>query len=398
MPGRNFRKTEALEKTIPRVGIGLLGYGWMGRAHSIAYNRLQDVDWPPAVLPRLVAICGRNEARVKAAARRLGYEGYYLDWEDLITDDQVQVIDNVTPPYLHAEASIAALKAGKHIICEKPLAPTAGEARLMLDASKAAGTIHMTGFNNRFVPALRLARDLIRSGALGNIHLFRARYLQEFRRDPSLPVYGNALESRGRGSLSVIGCHIIDMARFLVGEIATVSGRTLAHISRRPSATGSGLMVEVPEDDTFHFVAEFTNGVTGILDGSSIATGNKNSMTVEVNGERGSLRFNLERMNELEVYLIDRESPKTLGFADVLVTESDHPYIKHWWPKGHIIGWEATFVHELRYLLTCLAEGKPVSPDGATFEDGYMTALISEAVRQSSRESRRVDVGDLKQA
>ncbi len=398
MAGPNFRETSA-PRNIRTIGIGMLGYGWMGRAHSLAYNRLRDATWPPAVLPRLVAMCGRNEERVSTAAQRFGYEGYYLDWEDLIADERVEVFDNVTQPYMHPEASIAALEAGKHVICEKPLAPTMAEARQMRDTAVASGKLHMTGFNHRFVPALRLARDLIGSGALGAVHIFHADYLQEFRRDPLQPAFPDRPEFRGRSALNDIGSHIIDMGRFLIGDIATVTGSAVTHIGRRPSHEEPRQMVEVTTDDTFHAVVEFVNGVSGILHGSSVATGYKNHLAVEVNGTRGSLRFNLERMNELEVYLIDRETPQALGFTDVLVTEGEHPLIKHWWPAGHIIGWEANFVHELMHLLNCVAEGRStVSPDAGTFEDGYQAALIGEAVRQSSREGRRIDVKAMEQA
>ncbi len=394
MAGLNFQQTSS-PQGIKRIGIGMLGYGWMGRAHSLAYNRLRDATWPPPVLPRLIAICGRNEQKVAAAAQRFGYEGYYLNWEDLIADERVEVFDNGTQPYMHPEASIAALEAGKHVICEKPLAATLPEAKQMWDAARASDRIHMTGFNHRFVPALRLARDLIGSGALGDLHIFRADYLQDSRRDPLRPAFPDEPESRGRSALNDIGSHIIDMARFLIGDIATVAGTAVTHISRRPSAAEPRHMVPVVGDDTFHFVAEFANGVTGVLHGSAIATGFKNHLAVGVSGTRGSLRFNLERMNELEVYLIDREQPAALGFTDVLVTETDHPLIQHWWPAGHIIGWEANFVHELLHLLHCVAEGRPVSPEGANFEDGYRAALVAEAVRRSTREGRRIDVESL---
>jgi predicted dehydrogenase len=394
MAGYNFHRTPQLEG-VAIVGIGMLGSGWMARAHSLAYNRLRDSNWPPSVLPRLVAMCGRNETKLQASAQRFGYEGYYSRWDDLIEDHDVQIIDNCTHPYMHPEASIAALKAGKHVICEKPLAPTIGEARAMRDEALATGRINMTGFNHRFVPALRLARDLIRKGALGDIHLFRAQYLQEFRRDPLLPALPDTPEFRGRGSLNNIGSHIIDMSRFLIGEMAAVSGKALAHISKRPSPTDLSRLVPINDDDSFHFVAEFANGVTGVLEGSSVATGYKNFLAIEVNGSRGTVRFNLERMNELQVYLMDRETPEAMGFTDVLVTESDHPLIKHWWPRGHIIGWEANFVHELGHLIDCVATGKSIGPEGATFEDGYQAALVAEAVRESSRQGRRIELNEL---
>lgn len=394
MPGPNFRRTEPLAD-VPRLGIGMIGYGWIGRAHSVALNRLQDATWPPTVLPRLVAICGRQEAKVRAAAQRWGYEGYYTDWRDLVADDAVQVVINGAQAYVHTEPSLAALHYGKHLLCEKPLAATLAEARAIRDAARNSRGLAMTGFNYRFVPALRLARDLVKSGALGPISLFRGHYLNESRRDPAIPAFGSAPEVRGRGPLNDVGSHLIDIARFLLGDIEAVSGRVVTHITPRPSPTVPGAMEDVPQEDAFHFVAEFANGATGILEGASIATGRKNQMAVEVNGVRGSLRFNLERLNELEVYLLDEAHPEALGFRDVLVTESGHPYLKYWWPKGHTPGWESMILHELHHFLTCIQEGRPVSPEGATIEDGYQAALVAQAARQSSREGRRIEVRSL---
>ena len=394
MPGPMFRHTEALAG-VPRLGIGLIGYGWIGRAHSVALNRLQDAAWPPNVLPRLVAICGRSEERVREAAQRWGYEGYYTDWHDLVSDSDVQVVINGAQAYMHLEPSLAALAAGKHLLCEKPLAATLAEARKLRDAARTSSVVSMTGLNYRFVPALRLARDIVQSGVLGQVNLCRGHYLNESRRDPATPAFGGGPEVRGRGPLNDVGSHLIDLARFLVGEIEAVSGKVVTHITPRPSPTIPGAMEDVPQEDAFHFVAEFANGATGILEGASIATGRKNQLVIELNGARGSLRFNLERLNELEVYLLDEQRPEALGFRDVLVTETNHPYLKYWWPKGHVPGWEAMILHELHHFLTCIVDGRPVSPEGATIDDGYAAALVAEAARQSSREGRRIEVRSL---
>ena len=391
MPGPNFHPSEPLTG-IPRVAVGLLGYGWIGRAHAAALNRLLATADELVALPRLHALCGRHEEAVGTAAQRLGFAGYYTDWRDLVADPEVQALVNGAQAYLHAEPSIAALKAGKHVLCEKPLGATLAEARAMLEVARGSGLVHMTGFNYRFVPAIRLARDLIKSGALGRIYLFRGHYLQEFRRDPMFPAFGDRPEARGRGALNDIGSHLFDLARFLVGEIATVSGIARTHISRRPSPTDPSVTLDVPQEDTFHCVAEFADGPTGIFDASAIATGRKNQMSLEVNGERGSLRFNLERLNELEVYLLDEQRPEALGFRDVLVTEAVHPFAQRWWHKGHILAWEDALRHEQEHFIACVAKGVQVGPQGATFEDGYRAAAIAEAVRVSSREGRRIDV------
>ncbi|MHB1132697.1 MAG: Gfo/Idh/MocA family protein [Chloroflexota bacterium] len=390
MAGEGFQAVEALEN-VTYVGIGTLGYGFMGRAHSLGYRRQSDAYWPPSVLPRLVAICGRHEERVRAGAQRFGYEGYYTDWEQLIADPRVQVFDNCTQVYMHAEPSLAALAAGKHVLCEKPLAATLEEARQLRDAATSSGRVAMTGFNYRFVPAIRLAYNLIQSGALGQLQLVRASYLQEFRRDPQLPSFAGTAEARGRGVVNNLGCHVLDLARHLVGEVARVSGLATNHVKRRPSLADPSQMVDEVEDDTFHALLEFDNGVTGTVEGTQVATGRKNQLTIEINGTRGSLRFDLERLNELQVYLLDEQAPQTLGFRDILVTEGSHPLLKHWWPRGHVLAWENSFVGELHHLLACVAEGRPVGPEGATFEDGYQAALLAETIRASGREGRRLE-------
>ncbi len=328
MPGASFHATRPLSG-VPTIPVGVIGYGWIGRAHSVAMNRLRDATWPPNVLPRLVAICGRNEEKVGAAAQRWGYEGYYTDWHDLVTDPDIQAVIVGAQAYLHREPSLAALASGKHVLCEKPLAPDLPEARQMRDAARQSRTLAMTGFNYRFVPALKLMRDIVHSGALGPISLFRGHYLNESRRDPLLPAFGDAPEVRGRGPLNDVGSHLIDIARFLLGDIAAVSGKVLTHLTPRPSPTRPGEMVDVPQEDTFHGVVDFAGGTTGIIEGSAVATGRKNWFSVEVNGVQGTVRFNLERLNELEVYLLDGAQPEAMGFRDILVTESSHPYLRY---------------------------------------------------------------------
>lgn len=394
MAGPDFHPVGELAD-VSRIGIGTIGYGFMGRAHSLGYRRQIDAYWPPKVLPRLVAICGRNEERLRGAAQRWGYEGYYTDWRKLLVDPEVQIVDNCTQPFLHAEPSIAALQAGKHVICEKPLAPTLDEARAMRDAARQSGKVHMTGLNYRFVPAIRLAYDILRSGVLGDLYFFRASYLQEFRRDPSMPALSATPEGRGRGVVGNLGAHAIDLAHHLLGDIARVSGIVTNHITRRPKAAGAVELVPEGEDDTCHGLLEFANGVTGTLEATQLATGRKNQLVFEINGSRGSLRFDMERLNELQVYLLDEQQPSTLGFRDVVVTEGGHPLLKHWWPRGHVLAWENTFVGELNHLLTRVVEGKQAGPEGATFEDGYKAALIGEALRVSAREGRRVEVKTL---
>ncbi len=379
--------------TIPEIGIGLLGYAFMGRAHTNAYKKIPYMIYPPPARPRLVAICGRDTARVAAARARYGYEIGYSDWRDVVNDPRVQVFDNGGPNDVHAAACIAAAAAGKHVICEKPLARSAAEAAQMWDAVERAGVKHMTAFNYRFVPALAHARRLIEQGAFGRIYHFRAAYLQERLH----PVYATpwrwrlSREHAGSGALGDLGSHIIDLAHFLVGDIATVAALTRTFVSERPLADGSGVG-KVDVDDAFVASIAFRGGAVGTLEATRYAVGHRNYQFIEINAEHGSLRFNLERLNELEVYWADDTRHATAGFRNVLVTESQHPWMEHWWPAGHIIGWEHTFVHELAHFLDCVAHDRPVAPQGATFEDGYRAAVVADAILASAERRRQVDV------
>lgn len=384
----------AVEKAadVPEIGVGMLGYAFMGKAHSNAYKKLPYMMYPPPAIPRLIAICGRNEDAVREAARRFGYEGYYTDWREMMQDDRIQLFDNGAPNYLHAEPCIAAAQAGKHVFCEKPLARTAAEAKRMLEAVETAGVRHMVGFNYRFVPAIRQARDLIANGALGDIYHFRALYLQEWITDPNFPlIWRLDKDAAGSGSLGDLGAHIIDLARFLVGEPRSVMGLTKTFIAERPLPGGEGKGV-VEVDDAFEAVVEFENGAVGTFEASRFCPGRKNYEVVEINGSRGSICFNLERFNELSVFWKDDVPRETQGFRDVLVTESYHPFWRHWWPHGHIIGWEHTFVHEVYHFLDAMVHGKDVAPYGATFEDGYRAAVICDAILESSRTGKRVAI------
>ena len=377
----------------PEVGIGMLGYAFMGKAHTNAYKKIPYMMYPPVAIPKLVAVCGSNEAAAAEAARRYGYVGYYTDWRKMLEDPRVQLFDNGGPNDAHAEPCIAAAKAGKHILCEKPLARTAEEAKTMLEAVKKAAVKHQVAFNYRFVPAIRQAYDLIRSGKLGRIYHFRAVYLQEW----IMPHYAAPMIWRlekklaGSGALGDLGAHIIDLARFLVGEVKSVSAMTKTFISERPTPDGKG-KGKVDVDDAFVAAVEFQNGAIGTLEASRFAAGRKNFQVLEVNGEKGSIRFNLEKMNELEVFWVGEEPKETQGFHQVLVTEGYHPFYSNWWPHGHIIGWEHSFVHELAHFLDCIVNGKDVAPEAATFEDGYRAAVICDAILASAAGRKQVDV------
>jgi predicted dehydrogenase len=370
------------------IGVGMLGYAFMGKAHSNAYKTLSYMTWPPPYLPRLVAIAGRNEEAVSEAARRYGFDGYVTDWRELVQDERIALFDNSGPNNLHTEPSIAAAEAGKHVICEKPLGRDANESLEAWQRVDAAGVKHMCAFNYRFVPAVRLARQMIEAGELGEIFHFRGRYLQEWAVDQDSPiVWRLSKEAAGSGALGDLGAHVIDLARYLLGqEVTTVSALTKTFIESR-----EGTKVDV--DDAIEAAVEFSGGALGTLEASRFCPGRRNGLSFEINGSKGSIAFNLERLNELDVYLTGSEpGASAQGFRSVLVSEPDHPFWEWWWPRGHIIGWEHTFVHELHHLLSAIRDDGDVAPHGATFEDGYRCAEVCEAVLRSAESGRREEV------
>lgn len=376
----------------PQVGVGMLGYAFMGKAHSNAYKKIPYMMYPPPAMPVLAAICGRNEDAVAEAARRYGYAKYYTDWREMLKDESVHMFDNGAPNSLHAEPSIAAAQAGKHVFCEKPLGRNPEESKAMWEAAEKAGVKHMVAFNYRFVPAIRQARELIESGALGRIYHYRAVYLQEWimaHYDTPMIWRLNKAEA-GAGALGDLGAHIIDLGRFLVGEIESVSAMTRTFIPERPQPDGS--MVKVDVDDAFVAAVGFANGAIGTLEATRFAAGRKNHEVIEINGEKGSIVFNLERLNELEVYWVGEGRKETQGFTNVLISEPYHPWWSNWWPQGHMIGWEHSFVHELTHFLDCIVNDKNVAPYGATFEDGYRADCVCAAIAKSAQTRQQVDV------
>lgn len=375
----------------PTIGIGMLGYAFMGKAHSNAFKKIPYMMYPPAAIPRLVGIAGRNEAAVTEAAKRYGYENAYLDWRDMIANPDIQVFDNGGPNDSHAEPTIAAAEAGKHVFCEKPLGRTAEESKAMLDAVVKAGVKHMVAFNYRFVPAIMQARKLIESGKLGRIYHWRAVYLQEWGMDPEMPTsWRFQKDIAGSGALGDLGAHIIDLARFLVGEPKNIMGSTHTWINQRPD--GKGGMVKSDVDDAFVALMDFDNGAIGTLEASRFAKGRKNFNSFEINAENGSIQFNLERMNELNVFWASDQPDTTQGFHNVLISEANHPYWSNWWPHGHIIGWEHSFVHEFDHFFRAIVNDTPVDPYGATFVDGYRNSVICDAIVESAATGKRIDI------
>jgi predicted dehydrogenase len=363
------------------IGVGLLGYGFMGKAHSNALRTIPYIFWPSNYRPELVAISGRTEDAVREAAVRYGYRNYATDWRAVVEDETVQVFDNVGPDAVHVEPTLAAIAAGKHVVCEKPLALGAADAEELYRAAESAGVKHLTCFNYRFMPAVRLAYEMIGAGELGEIHQTRFRYSQQWRADPDAPLPSPS------GALNIIGCHAVDQARFLVGEIGRVSA-----MFTNPVTTPERLFGDRPveQDDTVTMAVEFAGGIPGTIDASLVSAGRKNMLSWEINGSKGSLAWDLEHLNVLRVYRAN--GGRTQGFTEVLVTEADHTLAAPWWPSAHILGWEHGHINMLAHFLDAVANDGPVAPHAATFADGARAALIAESAWESASSGRWVDV------
>jgi predicted dehydrogenase len=373
------------------IGVGLVGYKFMGRAHSNAYRQVATFFPNVALKPEMTAVCGRDAAAVQQFAQQFGWRSTETDWKKLIARQDIGLVDVSTPGDSHAPIAIAAAENGKHVFCEKPLANTLAEARQMRAAVQKAGVVGMVNFNYRRVPAVALAKELIDSGRIGQIYHWRAVYLQDWIMDPNFPlVWRLNKDAAGAGALGDLGAHIIDLARMLVGEITTVTGLTETFIKQRPvlagttgglGAAGGAEMGEVTVDDAGLFLARFANGAVGTFEATRFANGRANYNSFEINGSKGSIVFNLERMNELNVLFSD-DPPEVRGFRNLLVTDGGaHPYVGAWWPAGHIIGWEHTFTHGVLDLLGGIAVGK--SPH-ADFEDGLRCQAILDAIERSA--------------
>ena len=375
---------------VPSIGVGMVGYAFMGRAHSQAWQAVSRVFDPP-LRPRLAAICGRDKAATGAAADRLGWAAAETDWHALIARDDVQLVDIVAPGSVHAPIAIAALQAGKHVLCEKPLANTLAEAERMSAAADAAfpsGARAMVGFNYRRVPALALARRLVEQGRIGPLRHVRAVYLQDWLVDPDAPLtWRLQADQAGSGALGDLGAHIVDLARFLTGdEIAGVSAVSATFVEERPLPGGTRRTGRVTVDDAVVFSARFASGALGSFEATRYAAGRKNGLRIELNGSAGSLAFDLERLNELEFYDgDDTDGGSTAGFRRILVTEPEHPYLSGWWPPGHILGWEHTFTHQAKDLLTAIADGGQPMP---SFGDGLAVQRVLDAVQLSATAGR----------
>jgi predicted dehydrogenase len=368
------------------LGVGMVGYAFMGRAHSQAWRTVDHVFELP-LAPRMRAICGRDQAAVRAAAERLGWAAWETDWKRLIARDDVDLVDVCTPGSSHAEISIAALEAGKHVLCEKPLANTVEEARAMADAASAAaahGVKAMVGFNFRRVPAVALARQLVAAGRLGAIRHVRGAYLASHLIDPGFPLLWRLrADQAGSGALGDLAAHAIDLAQYLAGDhIAGVSALTETFVKERPLPDGSG-MGPVTVDDAVELIARFEGGAVGTFEATRFATGHKEGLRVEINGERGAVVWELDRLNELQWF--DATDERGIrGFRRIRATEREHPYAGAWWPDGHTIGYEHTFTHEVRDLLEAIGTGADPEP---SFADGLQVQQVLDAALRSAASS-----------
>ncbi|MFD0714338.1 Gfo/Idh/MocA family protein [Paenibacillus sp. GCM10027626] len=374
-----------------KVRVGMIGYKFMGKAHSLAYRNLPfffDSDAEPV----MQAIAGRDEAGVKAAAEKLGWSSYETDWRRLLERDDIDLIDIGSPNNTHAEIAIAAAEAGKHILCEKPLCMNMEEAVRMQQAAHKAGIVHMICHNYRYVPAIRYAKKLIDGGRLGTIYHMRATYLQDWIMDPQFPlVWRLRKEVCGSGTHGDLMAHSIDLARYLVGEMTEVSGMMETFIKQRPlgemsgglqaAASGTAEYGEVDVDDAVAFLARFASGALGVFEATRFGKGNRNGNTLEINGSKGSLRWDMENMNNLHLYL-DEDERGMQGFRTINCTEPEHPFAGAYWPPGHIIGYEHTFINLISDLMQGIAGGYSPSPN---FDDGIRNQLVLTAIEQSAR-------------
>jgi predicted dehydrogenase len=367
------------------IDVGMLGAGFIGMFHSYAMRNLEIVKVRPSLMPRLLILADASEERRRRCQQRFGWQVTCDDWRQIVTDADVGLFINAAPNNLHLEPSVLAARNKKHIFCEKPLAPNAEQAyRLWCDVAQT-GVIHQCAFIHRFIPALRLAREIIRSGTLGEILQFRSAYLMSTALEPGQPMSWRFQRSiAGSGAIGDLGSHHIDQARYLVGEIEEVAALGTTAVNER-----QGIPVDV--DDAFVAIVKFDNGAIGTIEGSRIACGYGHTGRIEIDGSQGSIKFDVERLNELQI-----ADGVASGFRAVQVTHAGHPLSDFWWDAGiqgsHPIGWIECFVHQVHHLLNAIAGHTSVAPLAATFEDGYKVAEVCEAIGQSWRSGTREKV------
>src|SRR3989454_8909131 len=374
-----------------KLNIGMIGYGFMGRAHSNAYRKVNhffDLEYQPV----LKAACARSADKVKPFADKWGYESVETDWRKLIAREDIDLIDICTPNNTHAEIAIAAAKAGKMILCEKPLALNRPQAEKMVAAVEKAKVPNMVWYNYRRCPAVVLAKQLIDEGKLGRIFHYRAKFLQDWTISPDLPQGGAGLwrldvKAAGSGVTGDLLAHCIDTALWLNGGIASVTAMTETFIKKRKH-TLTGKVAAVGIDDACAFLARFRNGSLATFESTRYARGHKALYTFEINGEHASIGWDLHDLHRLQ-YFDHRDEGRVRGWRSIHVSDGDHPYMKHWWVPGLQIGYEHSFVHQVADFLEGLAKGKPAQPD---FRNAYQTQLVLDAILQSAKEQKWVNV------
>jgi len=370
-----------------KLNVALIGYEFMGRAHANAWRQAPRFFPDIPAEPVLKVVVGRTEAKVNEARERLGFEQAATSWEEVVARKDIDIVDICTPGDSHARVAIAAAEAGKAILCEKPLANDVAEAERMASAVKRAGVVNMVCHNYRRCPAVTLAKRLIDEGQLGAIHHYRGVYLQDWIVDPSFPRVWRLEKARaGSGSLGDILSHTMDLSRYLVGEPVAVSGLLRTFIDERPLPDGSGRRGKVDVDDSAQALVKFDGGAVGYYEGSRFAPGRKNYNRFEINGSKGSLVWDLERLNELELYT---EAGPLSGFRTISVTDGKHPYGAAWWPPGHIIGYEHSFTNTVYDFVRAVAEGKSPRPD---FEDGLANQRVLDAIERSANTGQWVNL------
>jgi predicted dehydrogenase len=370
--------------------VALLGTKFMGKAHSQAYRNV-NMYFPDAPKVEMVVLCGRNPDETEQSREAFGWTEASTDWRATIARDDIDIVDIATPGAMHCEMVIAAAKAGKHIVCEKPLANTLAEAKKMLKAVEKAGVKHFLMHNYRRVPAVALAKRMIDDGRIGKIYHFRGRYLQDWAMSPDLElVWRFDKQQAGSGALGDLGAHIIDLGRYLCGEVAELSATTETFIKRRSVTAGSRTKADVTVDDAAAMCLRFKNGAIGTIEASRFGAGRKNHNTFEINGSKGSLVFDLENLNNLKFYDATDEGD-VQGFHEIIACSlGKHPYADNWWFDGHILGYEHSFTHSIYDLLTALAKGRGTHPN---FVDGVRNQQILDAAEKAAKSRRWVKVG-----
>lgn len=382
-----------------KVNVGLVGYLFMGKAHSVGYRDCAFAFPDVKAEPVMKEICGLSGTEAERYGKLYGWERASEGYKHVVEADDIDMVDVSVGNDMHKEIALAAAKNGKHIFCEKPMAMNVAECKEMIKAVEKAGVIAMIDFNYRRIPAVELARIMVEKGMVGTPYHFRAVYLQDWIVDPEFPlVWRLQKDKAGSGSHGDLNAHIIDMARYLCGEIESVNGLMKTFIKKRPlpgkemagleKTKGAAEMGEVTVDDATVFLAKFKNGAVGTFEATRFAPGNRNGLHFEINGSEGSIRFNIERLNELEYYS-RKDKEGFQGWKTILVTEGSHPFIKGWWPAGHIIGWQQTFVHQVYTMMNGIATGKQPTP---SFYDGLKCQAVLEAVEKSAESEQWVKV------